>query len=602
MNLRATIAGTISREALRFAVPFLAAVFLLSARTHGQAGKETLKRADGRQVAGRMEGNASSGFRFVPGGEGAAGGDAVALESGSIIDFEGSVADPLDSPPPFHVLVGATARLSGTLRKLSSESVRLGVGRQAGEVTLPRGCVQAIVQHPGEARVLAEGFESLDPSRWMIGGKPELATQPRPGLRLPAAGAALTHNLEEPLASGRLELAFEDDGAIAAGRECVVEATFRGPAGRSVMRIVLGWSEESLAVESPNGPSLPVQRLARTPGWHRLILRFGPERTDISVDDKELAHGKGSGGPLTSIRLATQGAGPAPRKPLDARFEDLQLFRFAEPPASLEIDVNQDEARLVVGDQLYGEVREADSRRVIMAVDGNPVSLGWGDVSGLHFRRRPIQGVPIEGLLARVEWRLTPGDRPDDLDFAEGALLAVSPESVALATPYSGTLTIARRDLRRIVVLGRGRRLVIDPSAHHLGDEISVNAPLFDPPQPEGLILDRTIELDPQADRPAELSLDVLEVIPEVGETEYSRQVRNGELRTYVAINGQRFDYLNRYIKTSNEAPERIRIPIPRGLLRAGKNTLRIEVTGTASARALYDDLGILQMALEFPQ
>src|SRR5262249_54529003 len=158
------------------------------------------------------------------------------------------------------------------------------------------------------------------------------------------------------------------------------------------------------------------------------------------------------------------------------RFADLQLFRSVEPPASLEIDVTQDEARLVVGDQLYGEIREADAARVVMAVDGHPVSLPWGDVAGLYFRRRPIQGAPVEGLLVRVEWRLTPGARPEDLDFAEGALLAISAESLTLATPYAGALVIARRDLRRIVVLGRGRRLVIDPSTHHLGDEISVTA------------------------------------------------------------------------------------------------------------------------------
>jgi hypothetical protein len=602
MNRRATtIVGNGSRPSFRLAAPLLAACLLLPDDSPGRTAKETLKRPDGRPIAGRLEGDASAGFRFVPRGEGAEGGATAALEPGSIITFEGAGRDPLDSPPPFRVLVGETARLSGSLRELTPERVRLRVGRQGAEVTLPRGCVQAIVQRPGEARVLAEGFESLDPSRWTIDGKPELATRPRPGVRLPADGASMTHNLEEPQAAGRLELAFEDDGTIAAGRESVVEATFRGPAGRSVMRIILGWAEESVAVESPNGPALPVQRLARKPGWHRLVLRFGPDQTEISVDDKELAHGKGPGGPLTSIRLATRGAGPPPRKPLAARFGELQLLRFAEAPASLEIDVNQDEARLVAGDQLYGELREADLRRVVMSVDGHPVSLRWGDVAGLYFRRRPIQGLPIEGLLARVEWGQTPEDRPEGPDFAEGALLAASAESLSLATPYSGTLTIARRDLRRIVILGRGLRIVIDPSTHHLGDEISVTAPLFDPPHPEGLVLERTIELARDADRPAELSLDVLGVIPGVGETEYSRQVRNGELRTYVAINGQRFDYLNRYIKTENEALERIRIPIPRGLLRTGKNALRIEVTGTSGSRALYDDLGILQIALEFP-
>ena len=62
-------------------------------------------------------------------------------------------------------------------------------------------------------------------------------------------------------------------------------------------------------MESPDGPSLAVQRLARTPGWHRLTLRFGPEQIEIAVDGKELAHGKGPAGPLDQIKLATSSRG-----------------------------------------------------------------------------------------------------------------------------------------------------------------------------------------------------------------------------------------------------------------------------------------------------
>jgi hypothetical protein len=91
-------------------------------------------------------------------------------------------------------------------------------------------------------------------------------------------------------------------------------------------------------------------------------------------------------------------------------------------------------------------------------------------------------------------------------------------------------------------------------------------------------------------------------VLGESGDSRYSQQVRNGELRTYVQINGRRFDYLNHYIKTRNETPERIRLPIPRGSLHRGQNALRIEVTGSESPPPLFDDLGILQIALEFPQ
>src|SRR5439155_12526828 len=142
------------------------------------------------------------------------------------------------------------------------------------------------------------------------------------------------------------------------------------------------------------------------------------------------------------------------------------------------------------------------------------------------------------------------GDRPADLDFAEGALAGQSAAAITLATPYSGVLTIPRSHLHRLVVLGQGRRIVIDPSAHHLGDEISVTPPLLDPPQPEGLTLDRTIELAELPGRPAELVLDVVQVVGEASDSSFAHYIRDGELRTYVAINGRRVDYLNRYVKT----------------------------------------------------
>ncbi len=167
--------------------------------------------------------------------------------------------------------------------------------------------------------MLVDGFETLETSRWSITGKPEVVAVPhltdKHSLRLPAGGTSLVHNLAEPMAAGRFDLAFLDDGAVVAGQQWSIELTFQGTSGLSLVRVSLGWSEESLAVESPSG--LAVQRLARTPGWHRFSLRFGPNQTEASVDGKELAHGKGPDGPLVAIRLASSasGADGAPKGP-----------------------------------------------------------------------------------------------------------------------------------------------------------------------------------------------------------------------------------------------------------------------------------------------
>ena len=108
---------------------------------------------------------------------------------------------------------------------------------------------------------------------------------------------------------------------------------------------------------------------------------------------------------------------------------------------------------------------------------------------------------------------------------SKGRSTAVSETALTLATPYAGTLVLPRDRRRSMRVQGSGRRIVIDPTAHHLGDDISTTAPLIDPPQPEGGILERSVELSEIPARPAALVLDVVQV---VGEAQRAPVLRTG--------------------------------------------------------------------------
>ena len=565
---------------------------------------ESLERKGGERVQGKLFGTAAAGFSFVP----ADGSAPLGLEPDSVVHFDGHALDSRAAPPLFRVLIGESLRLSGSLRSISRSAVHLAMSWQGPEIALTRPGVQAVVQRPGVARVLVDNFETLEPSRWSKSGNVLLVDEPhaseRKSLRIPAGGASLTHKLDEPLAAGRLELAYHDDGSVSPGQRWSIDLTFLCPTGSSLVRIFPGWSDECLAVESLSGPSLTIQRLARTPGWHRLIVRFAPENTEISVDGKDLAHGKGPEGPLISLRLASlsppaEAPMPDPSKMPACHIDDLQLTRFTELPARFELDIAQDDARLVVGDQIFGEVLSADSERLRMISAGERVSLAWGQISGLHFRRLPAVGAAVEGLLARVEWRSGPAGDPASVDFAEGAITAVTDRAITMMTPYSGTLSIPRELLERLLVHTTGRRYTIDATAHHLGDEISTSAPVLDPPEPEGGVLERSIELDDVAGGQWFLVLDVLQVVGEHNDENYSARVRNGELLTHASLNGRRFDNVNRHIKTENKTPERVAMAIPAGLLHPGKNTIRLELTGTAEKETQLDDLGVLEMTLE---
>jgi len=563
--------------------------------------RDFLDRSDGARVEGRLLFDARSGLRFREAG--ADQGASRAVEPGEEVEFA-APARPLASVPPlFRVDVGQTARISGTLKRLTERGIVLSVPWQPREIEALRPGVQSLVQRFGEARALVDAFDELDPSVWTIGGKPRIVADPADsGTLLLPLGASIERRFEEPLGSGRIDLTFLDNGKVRPGRRWTFALVFRSPSGPAEARILLGWEEESLAVESPEGPALAVQRLARTEGWRRLTIRFGAERTEVAVDGKELAHGRGPSGPLESIRVATAGGA----EDADAESErgatigEIQVFQFTQSPSILEVDPSRDEARLAVGDQLFGTIRRGDRDRIEMTVADRPIALRWEDLSGLYFERTPAPGAPVRGALARVWWRSGDDDPARAADFAEGAVEALSDASLTLATPYLGTLTIPRDRLIRLHVFEPGLRLVIDPAAHHLGDEISVTPPLLDPPLPEGGLLERSIDLPEVPTGPAFLVLDVVQVVGEAPGLPFSEFIRRGELKTFVEVNGERFDYLNRYITDTNETPARIRIPIPDGSLVAGRNQLRIVQTGVENNPTWYDDLGVLGVAVEF--
>jgi hypothetical protein len=97
------------------------------------------------------------------------------------------------------------------------------------------------------------------------------------------------------------------------------------------------------------------------------------------------------------------------------------------------------------------------------------------------------------------------------------------------------------------------------------------------------------------------LTFDVVGVEGEASPLPFAAELRRGGLRTYVILNGRRVDSFNRHITSKNEAPERIRLALPAGLLRPGENRLRIEQVGKLKEPEVLDDLGVLGIAVEFP-
>lgn len=564
---------------------------------------DRLIRPGGPKIEGRLLFDPALGFRFRAAGGAGSSPQIQTIGPGGVVEFAPGSGGTVGVPPAFQAMMGEQGKITGTLRAITPHSATLEVPWQTEPVSMRRPGVQAIVQRLGEARVLADDFDALDTNIWGVVGRPRAVVEDgESALLLPPGGSSIEHRFGEAIEAGRVDLTFRDDGIVRPGRAWMLILTFRAPGGSAPLRVLLGWAAESLAVETPNGPSLPVQRLSRNDAWRRLTVRFAVDRTEVSVDGKDLAHGRGPTGPLESIRIATEGE-PADDAGTGGSLGAIQVARFVAVPSSLELDPSQDEARLVVGDQLFGSVVRGDRERVEMTVDDRSVALSWKDLAGVYFRREAAAANPVSGALARVEWRSTDdyvvgAARPSD--FAEGAVTSLTDSALVLATPYAGSLTIPRERLTRLTVHEPGLRLVLDASSHHLGNEVATSPPFFDPPLPEGGVLERGFDVPPDALGPAFVVLDVLGVVGEATGLPFSEYVRRGELKTYVVVDGRRLDYLNRFVDNPNETVLRIRVPIPADAVRPGEHLLRIEQTGTSEDAREFDDLGVAGLAVEF--
>ncbi len=464
-----------------------------------------------------------------------------------------------------------------------------------------------MVQRPGEAQVMRDDFETLDTGRWsMRVGDPSvenaMALVGERSLLLPSGGSAITARLSDPIGSGRLEVAYHDGGQVVENQRWFVDLTFRARDGDQVtIRTVAGWADETISVESDGGPALVIQRLLRRDGWHRLSVRFRPDSTELAIDGNELAYAKkGPGGVLEEIRLATESVGNAkPVSDLAVRLDDLSLARFGEPSGRLEIEPSADDVRFSTGDQLFGRVPSAgpDHLNVLLDPGGPTHEIPWSEVAGLYFRRAAAQSQPVEGQIVRVEWHSGPGDDPRDLDSVEGALKAFSDAHLDLDVPFVGALRVPVDRVTKIEPVSRVRRIIIDPTAHHLGDDPR-KEPFFDPPQPEDAPLEIPFELTIIPSGPARLALDVVDVLGVSGSTQFSADVRAGKYRTHLKINGQAIEDLNTAVHMPNVTPARVFVPITPNLLKKGRNVVRIDQDFGSEER---DNLELLGVAIEWP-
>ena len=550
----------------------------------------------GEKIAGGLQVDSRGSPRFV------ALGDRSVLALSDLQEIawpEPREAARPKAPFQFHFAGGS--RLSGDLVSIDARTVRLKLAGSSSELACPRAAIRRIIRAPTESIIAHDSFEAdtarvavpegtaqLDPSRARSGHQ---------SLRLSAPEAAFRKHLATPIAAGQISVAWLEGPQIEPAVEHAVELLFVEP-GMAVhtVRIVLGMKHAMLAIESPRGPTIAIQPMPRAAGWHQLDVRFEADAIAIDCDGALLGSGRMQGQSLAQVALISRTKNEASA----IWFDDFEIKQVVAPSALLERDATQDELRLDHSDQVFGAVLSGDARalQVSTSVDASGRSIPWSAVGVLIFRDQAGPAQPLAGEWVRLHWHPVGTQRPASFeDMLEGVFQELSDSEIVLDVPYFGLIRAPRAGLARLVILGKARRFLIDGIPHHLGDRLVAD---LDPPQPSSnLVLDFKLGENPPL--PAELVLDIVQLVGVTGTPGLSELVAQGQLRTKVRLNDHPLDDLNLQIDNANETPTRIRLAIPTHVLRPGANRLIFDQTGIPDEPEKRDNMGLLGVAIEWP-
>jgi hypothetical protein len=393
-------------------------------------------RTDGKRVSGTLTFDDTGRPRFTPKGQ------TEPLPPETVRSVR------LDAPPPtpFRVAVGHVVvlrtgeRLTGQLLGLDSDVLRLRMP-WAERVEVPRGAVAAVTQVPGLRVLLDDDFRD-GAKAWRVIGNPAVSGE----AVLSRPGQELTLPLAKPLAAGRVGVNFEAREA-ATGARWLFEAEFASEKDRRLLHVHVAGMGDAYHVET-EGLRGSARDVARTPGPHRLTLRFGPRSLAVLCDDSVLWHDleHGPGGRLLQVRLScVEGEKGATTKGAVAWTEFAVAAAVDEPPRPSG-DSAQDEVWLADGDQLFGQLVRADRRTVVLKGRSGERSLPWSGVRGCFLRAADAPR-PADGERVRLLLHAPFGGEPDVL---LGVVRRFDDRTLTLTHALFGSVVLERGRVKEV--------------------------------------------------------------------------------------------------------------------------------------------------------
>ncbi|MHB1422951.1 MAG: hypothetical protein ACYC3I_07115 [Gemmataceae bacterium] len=428
-------------------------------------GAEEAWRSDGRRLRGNLTLDGGQ-LRFQP-----TAGAALAPADLTRIRFPEGAPSPFRAGGGRRVYLWDSERITGQILDLNNKTLVLRTA-WAKRLELPRAAVASIEPLPGWRLLLDEDFHG-EPAALAAGlrlaGEPTFAdvedgTAAR-ALLLRAAGQSLTYTPTKPLEAGRIGVNFQER-AQARGARWAVELLFQHGARARRVKVTIAGDGEHYTVDAP--PLFPpklggdkgggtARRVARTPGWHRLIVQFGKQSLRLTCDDDVLWYNldEGPGEPLRKVTIHCQQSPERAAVRGAVAWTEFCVERAVDEHPQPPAETEQDAVRSRDDDYLFGRILHADRRAIQMEGRFGKRALPWTMVSGCSFRR-PAE-LPKANERANVRLLVRSGLCAES-DVLEGVVTALDERRLILRHALLGELTFERGRARELRPLAAGSK------------------------------------------------------------------------------------------------------------------------------------------------
>ncbi len=491
-----------------------------------------------------------------------------------------------------------------------SATFRLQGGRT---IRVPLVALAAWANPPTEMDLLQESFE--DGAAKVAGQWDSLqdamfdetqAVDGRHSLRFDSSSTASRCTFA-PQAAARIEFSFRVQTDFSSAKVGEWQLEWNDSEVRQPPIIVSIGSDQRIDVTNlPQGADTSLQPLTLTDGWHSFIAVVTPERTRLIVDNAILASFPTPRASIHAIQFRSV-------KPPSKNVLWIDAFQVRRLAAAERRDRLRDESfdsdlvRLVTGDDLFGRLMEVTPQEVVFEAFEQRQLRTWPEVAGLIWRRPsiPVQQREhvVTGIVSSIE--LQPFvDRPDcEPERWTATIVRIDADRLVARHPLVGELVLRWSEIRRVDPLFFGATVLLDARRFHLGNSIRSD---FHRHLPDGTELRGDFRLPSVPAGQPTLSLDVAEIEaagPDAPPASpFLTELRAGELLTEVFVNDQRIGNLNSLLRFKSHiaTPDRLRLAIPRGVLKEGTNSFRVTQKPLKPAGHEFDDGEVGNLRLEF--